>query len=459
MGGKNWNKEVQVSQMESGSAGLTRYETRVNFYKDRVKNKLGETFDEIVKDKLLKGYKTFEEHDGKNSVHEVKAGDTLFGILKDFYKTQFNLDTAQAEKEAYLSLAYVTKDKSASTDILVNVDALELGWKVIIDSGVITVRDAGGTTPSGVDRMDLRPRQLVDPSQSADPDATRIAGVTQGEVINQEVPGGATAMQATVEAEPPLTVPLETEPEHITALKERLKAFEGKFEINDNGTIITVQPYFHLRPKIEWNESSRSWLLDKSGLKYERPEEALADALIIRQAEKLWTHNISNVAPGEDPFYITMFYTGDPDKNVRGEMSGSLKYQSDWLDETVAFNPFGDKEKLLTYINQLYKENVKAKEVQPSEPRPEESENGMQAREVIRDALKNIPLDFTYKLINSTEISVEKGLEPIKITWNEASKEWEFTHKDEPYDDSDLEYMVKQAYKLQLEGLKENLQD
>ena len=457
MGGENWNKEVQVSQMESGSAGLKRYETRVNFYKDRVKNKLGETFDDIVKDKLLKGYKTFEEHDGKNLVHEVKAGDTLFVILKDFYKTQFNLDTTQAEKEAYLSLAYVTKDKSASTDILVNMDALELGWSVIIDSGVITVRDAGGTTPSGVDRMDLRPRHLVDRSPVA-PDTTRTAGVTslgrvQGEVMNQAVPPVATALTGTAEGE---RIFVDLEEAHITKLKEDLKAYEGQYELFENGTIINVKSPLNPQLSARWNNEAKGWIVEGSDIKYDRPQEAFADLLLINEAVKIWTHNMSNATPGEDPFYLITSYTGDPDVSIRGEMSGSLKYQSDWLDETIAFNPFADKEKLLAHINTLYKENVTAKEIQTSEPRPEESENGMKARDVIRDTLKGIHLDFIFTILNSTELQIQRmGTEPVLVKWNEADKEWTFTYKETTYSDSDLDYMVKQVYKLQVSELKQ----
>ncbi len=97
-----------------------------------------------------------------------------------------------------------------------------------------------------------------------------------------------------------------------------------------------------------------------------------------------------------------------------------------------------------------------AKEIQTSEPRPEESENGMKARDVIRDTLKGIHLDFIFTILNSTELQIQRmGTEPVLVKWNEADKEWTFTYKETTYSDSDLDYMVKQVYKLQVSELKQ----
>ncbi len=156
---ENWHKEVMTSK--GPEQGGTPYEKRRDFYLDRVKFKLKETFDDVIKDLPSKGFKTMKDLDRKpdgnamSMTHEVKSGDTLFSVLKKFFLDNFasaqpSMTQGQAEKEAYLSLAFVMKNNVGA-----NVDALRVGGSISIDSGYLTIKTPGGKKT--IDHAALRP--------------------------------------------------------------------------------------------------------------------------------------------------------------------------------------------------------------------------------------------------------------------------------------------------------------
>ena len=86
MTGQDWNKEVGTWKGEKQAPDEhVAHALRTQFYMDRVKLKLKDEFTNIVNNLSGKGFKTLEEHKGKNFEHIPAAGDTLFGILKKYY--------------------------------------------------------------------------------------------------------------------------------------------------------------------------------------------------------------------------------------------------------------------------------------------------------------------------------------------------------------------------------------
>lgn len=144
-GGKNWHKEV-------GAIDAAAETKRIEFYSERVKTKLGDTFDNIVADVAGKGYKTLDELKDKNYEQEIKSGNTLFVTLRQYFNEVLGGGAqAGADNEAYLSLAILMKDYPG---VGVNVDNLQVGGKIEIKDGYLTVKDAAGKVT--IDNKPLR---------------------------------------------------------------------------------------------------------------------------------------------------------------------------------------------------------------------------------------------------------------------------------------------------------------
>lgn len=181
--GKNWHKEVSTWKGERQSPPSVKYEQRINFYKDRVKFKLKKEFDDVINNLSAQGYATFNEHKGKNLDYKIKSGDTLFVVLKDFYKSKFGFDTSRAEKEAYLSLAHIMKEATyvAPDDLPGNIDDLKTGGSITIEDGLITVKDAKGHTTLNQEKM--RP---VDTTTTEEPGESLTEDEEIGETLLDE---------------------------------------------------------------------------------------------------------------------------------------------------------------------------------------------------------------------------------------------------------------------------------
>ncbi len=147
--GQDWNKEVVTSK--DATNGGPDDAKRTEFYEQRSDLKTADVFSDIVGDLTTKGYKTLDDLKNTSVVHEIKAGNTLFPILKDYFAALPGMDPKQAEKETYLSLAFVMKENPG-----INVDDLKIGGKVVISDGYLSVWNPDGTTKT-IDSKPLRP--------------------------------------------------------------------------------------------------------------------------------------------------------------------------------------------------------------------------------------------------------------------------------------------------------------
>lgn len=144
--GQNWHREIGTPKESQA-----KYSDRSDFYSKRVNLKLGQSFDTVINDLVGNGYETFEGHNGKNMEREIKGGDQLFKILRAYYKGQYEMDISKAEKEAYLTLAYVMKTGGVPT----NVDLLQIGGKIKIENGRLSIWHEDGNL--AMDAIAMRP--------------------------------------------------------------------------------------------------------------------------------------------------------------------------------------------------------------------------------------------------------------------------------------------------------------
>ncbi len=143
--GKDWHKEVGTIKTNPDIDAK-----REKFYEKRSDFKSGEAFDSIVGDLVGKGYKTLADLK-ESKDHEIKKGDTLFPILKEYFAASFpDMAPDQVEKEAYLSLAFVMKNNQGR-----NVDSLMPKGHANIEKGYLTVTTEDGTKT--IDNAALRP--------------------------------------------------------------------------------------------------------------------------------------------------------------------------------------------------------------------------------------------------------------------------------------------------------------
>lgn len=151
--GKNWHKEVKSPK------DTVPYELRLDFYLKRAARKAGlqhlsKDFDVTVQSQVGRGL--FMSLDDLKKMtkkeYQIRSGDTLFKTLLEYFKETTN--PLQAQKEAYLTLAYVMKTQSSS-----NVDKFFVGGKVIIENGRLTVKDAKGH--ASYDQALMRPELSV----------------------------------------------------------------------------------------------------------------------------------------------------------------------------------------------------------------------------------------------------------------------------------------------------------
>lgn len=226
--GKNWNKEVGTLD---NSVDAQR--KRTEFYTERVKAKLGQSFDEIVNDLSGKGYKTMEELKGKDHSQDIKSGDTLFVILRDYFNGVLGGGAqAGADNEAYLSLAVLMRDNSA-----INVDDLKAGGKIKIEDGYLTLTDSAGALV--VDHKALRRESSGVPS--AKPEAPAIepkptpvevekapAPVEQPTPNLVEQPAPALDMKQQMAANPPVPEEKQVPNERAKTLKEEIQEAAAK---------------------------------------------------------------------------------------------------------------------------------------------------------------------------------------------------------------------------------------
>lgn len=151
--GQDWNKEIITSKdaVNGGPSDVKRTE----FYEKRSDLKTADVFNDVVGDLTGKGYKTLDDLRNTNVLHEIKPGNTLFPILKDYFAALPGMTPDQAQKETYLSLAFVMKENPG-----INVDDLKVGGKVVISDGYLTVINPDGTTKT-IDMVPLRPAGVI----------------------------------------------------------------------------------------------------------------------------------------------------------------------------------------------------------------------------------------------------------------------------------------------------------
>lgn len=137
--GKNWYKDV------GSPSDRVPYERRLDFYLKRAEIKTGlahlaKDFDVTLDSQIQRGvFKSLEDLKKiEKKEYKIKSGDTIFKILVRFFREI--TDAQKAEKEAYLTLAYLMKTQHSS-----NVDQLLAGGKVTIENGKISVCSAKGT--------------------------------------------------------------------------------------------------------------------------------------------------------------------------------------------------------------------------------------------------------------------------------------------------------------------------
>lgn len=150
--GKDWYKEV------GKPTDAVPYIKRLDFYVDRAERKanlrhLSGNFDVTIRSQIERG--RFKSLDDLKAIpkkeYPIKEGDTLFKTLLEFFKGI--TDPVRAQKEAYLTLAYVMKTNPQS-----NVDKFQVGGLLTIENGRLTVRDAAGV-PS-YDQALMRPETV-----------------------------------------------------------------------------------------------------------------------------------------------------------------------------------------------------------------------------------------------------------------------------------------------------------
>jgi hypothetical protein len=173
MQGKDWHKEVKTwRDEESQKPGkpFTPYEKRKEFYEKRVKMKLNDLYSNVITNDLGGKYKSLSQLASIDGLYEQQIpawnkGGRLSEILPKYFETVVGLSTADAEKEMYLSLAYLT-----SSEGMTNVDGIEKNGKIIVEKGLLTVIDADGTVR--VNKAPLRPSEEyteIEPNEE-DPD-------------------------------------------------------------------------------------------------------------------------------------------------------------------------------------------------------------------------------------------------------------------------------------------------
>lgn len=177
--GKDWNKEIVTSK--DATQGGPDDAKRTDFYEKRVNFKSGLAFDDIVGDLTGKGYKTMDDLKPFDFSHEIKAGDTLFPVLKEYFLTNCapSMTPDQAEKEAYLSLAFVMKNNPG-----INVDDLRIKGQIKINAGHLTVSDVAGTAT--INGVPIRPEAVtavVDPN-AVPPVSTEPVPVAPGLAVD-----------------------------------------------------------------------------------------------------------------------------------------------------------------------------------------------------------------------------------------------------------------------------------
>ncbi|MBU0981787.1 hypothetical protein KKC94_03785 [Patescibacteria group bacterium] len=496
MPGKNWNREVGTWRGERQSQPNVKHEKRAEFYKDRVKFKLQEEFQDVITNLTAKGYKTLEEHEKKDLAVKVQAGDTLYPILKEYYKNSFSLDDDKSEKEAYLSLAYIMHRTAPNRKGPVgNVDELDIGWEVEIKNGYLTILNPDGTKT--MDNVPMRPPEveIADDDDEKEPDETEKLG-DEYEILDRHTytdgEGNAIGKRIYVRVEgktlddPEITIEGKTyklekvgpsvsiyyrlfskeELEEIgekekneeqkqleEEFKKSMEGFDGKYEIiSTDKEILGIRVISSTASAVEVLKDPRGyWHLDgDSKLEYTSPLIAAMDAKAIEEGENIWN---CYETKEEKPFYL--------DKET-------IYFSLSWQIDAYIKSPIRcDKVAFVEHLNAKFKNNFHPQEENPQKLEGEKNSAENKSRENIRMQLMNIKLDFKFEILNSKEILLSKENSPkkLKLRLDELSGEWEiegneslrYINLEDAVRDGEYILFVERATKSEKTGWKQNL--
>lgn len=284
--GKNWYREVK-SPKDS-----VDYDKRMEFYVKRAEVKAGlkylaKDFEVTVNSQIERGL--FKSLDDLKRVerkeYKIRKGDTLFKVVEGYFKDI--VDSSQAEKETYLTLAFLMKTNSAS-----NVDKFYAGGSVVIENGRITVADSNGNT--SYNNALMRPElgeaesetelpELVSESDGHAEDTQPISDKSESQFDVDEDESELKESVIESETEAPQTVP-------VSEIEAEVEKKDEEYKEEVKGTS-EEKEFEEIKSKIDESKKELDVLVEKNlndpAIKQEA-QKALEDVLtLIEKASEL----------------------------------------------------------------------------------------------------------------------------------------------------------------------------
>lgn len=334
--GQDWKAEV-------GGIGPEFQDKRPEFYKEKVKNKLGEAFDDVINDLTNKGYTNLNDLKNVSTdlyEHPVVAGDTVFNVLKAWFIEKFpGMNEEQAKKETYLSLAHMLKVSPG-----INVDFIDVGDKIQIIRGALSVVMPDGNPRFGLTSMRPDMPDGLQPPPSVTPLAP---GVGDGL--------GDRAKEAVQNATAPVDVP----PDAQTVIDHAKEAI-GRAQSLEGLTVQSDGSYVHEKTGYKIVNEGEKYAIHQDGLDLGAYEGigSLRNLLNGIVETELATQNLKGVK--ENPYKVD-------GAKIKFTESGFLWNSDKDVLDTTNKSYKGQETILVTILNGRYNQK---KGVQPVAPQP-----------------------------------------------------------------------------------------